>query len=258
VENFARDQAILLKCSREIYRVLISEQRAWHREYVNAQRPDPLLYKIGSVVFARRQVRSNLKRGQVGKLMFQHTGPWTVLEKLHGGSYKIQHNKTNKIDKKHSSDLSPCPRELIPFQPLSGADNSFSQLQKKIKLNPFSEAGIDGYTPLHPWENSNPPQGTSIFAYSEQQQQLDPFPTLAELNDEIDGVHTRYDIGLTNADDPDQNPHITDTFHSEVLEGIDSSIKNIPQPAQTVNNPLPPGGPIKATYQKSIYHHCQI
>jgi hypothetical protein len=248
VENFARDQAILLKCSREIYRVLISEQRAWHREYINAQRPDPLLYKLGSIVFARRQVRSNLQRGQVGKLMFQHTGPWTIIEKLDGGSYKIQHNKSKKIDKKHSSDLSPCPRELIPFQPLSGPDNSFSQLQKQIKPNPFSDAGINGYTPSHPWEPSHkqPQASISIFAYSQQQRQMDPFPTLAELNDEIDGVHTRYDIGLPNADDTDQNPHITDTFHSEVLEGINSSLNNITQPAQADDHPLPPGGPIQS------------
>jgi hypothetical protein len=176
--------------------------------------------------------------------MFQHTGPWTIIEKLDGGSYKIQHNKSKKIDKKHSSDLSPCPRELIPFQPLSGPDNSFSQLQKQIKPNPFSDAGINGYTPSHPWEPSHkqPQASISIFAYSQQQRQMDPFPTLAELNDEIDGVHTRYDIGLPNADDTDQNPHITDTFHSEVLEGINSSLNNIPQPAQADDHPLPPGG----------------
>jgi hypothetical protein len=62
-----------------------------HREYVNSQRPDPLSFQIGDKVFAKRAVKSDKKKGRIGKIMIKHTGPWEIIEKLDGSSYRIRH-----------------------------------------------------------------------------------------------------------------------------------------------------------------------
>jgi hypothetical protein len=75
VQSYAKDQATLLAASRDIARVLLDEHRAWHRELVNASRPNPRIYHIGDAVFARRATCSDAKRGHVAKLMHPMTGP---------------------------------------------------------------------------------------------------------------------------------------------------------------------------------------
>ena len=67
--TFAGEQARLLKCGREIAKELIHQHRAWHREFINQRRPNPRIYSVGDKVFARRAVKSDKRRGLVGKLM---------------------------------------------------------------------------------------------------------------------------------------------------------------------------------------------
>jgi hypothetical protein len=62
-------------------------------------------------------------QGQADKLTYPFTGPWQITAKLHGASYELEHCSTKSKEKKHASDLSPYPIELIPFQPLEGANN---------------------------------------------------------------------------------------------------------------------------------------
>ena len=59
---------------------------------------------------------------------------------------------TSKKRKKHASDLSPYPEELIPFQPVDGADTRYGQLYKPISAHPFKEAGIKGFAPIQPYK----------------------------------------------------------------------------------------------------------
>ena len=89
VENFATEQLKLLTCSREVFRVLIQETRFWHREYINQNRPDTISYDIGDIVFVRREVKSGRNKGRVAKTSYKFNGPWKVIEKLHGASYKL-------------------------------------------------------------------------------------------------------------------------------------------------------------------------
>ena len=63
IQDFATEQEKILSCSREVFRILIQETRAWHREYRNAQKPDPKLYNIGDIVLARKEVKSNMEKG---------------------------------------------------------------------------------------------------------------------------------------------------------------------------------------------------
>ena len=72
-------------------KILVEETRAYHREFINAQRPDPKRYAVGDKVFARRAVRSVAARGIVDKLQFAYTGPWTVTKALDGASYELKH-----------------------------------------------------------------------------------------------------------------------------------------------------------------------
>jgi hypothetical protein len=178
----------LLKSCRDVYKVLIEEHRCMHREYVNARRPDPIIFKINDIVWNRRQIQSNSKRGIVGKLRFKQTGPWKIIEKLSGGSYKLQlQSNPTRTDKKHASELSLFPHKLIPFPQLAGTDNAYSKLHKDFNTDPYSEAGLKGYDEYNlaqTWQLQNP-QMSFAKHLPRTHYTVDPFPTLQELNDEM-------------------------------------------------------------------------
>ena len=73
VTYFASDQAILLSCCHEVARELIHHHRSYHREYINSRRPNPCIYNMGDIVYAKRSVKSNKE---------SFTGPWKVVDKL--------------------------------------------------------------------------------------------------------------------------------------------------------------------------------
>jgi hypothetical protein len=57
-------------------------------------------------------------------------------------------------EKKHATDLAPYQPELIPFQPVDGADTRYGQMCKPIGECPFKEAGITGFIPPTPFKVS--------------------------------------------------------------------------------------------------------
>jgi hypothetical protein len=128
VTSYSCNLATHLLALREVADLLVEEQRAYHHEFINSRQPDPKLYSIGDTVFAHRATQSDAGRGQVDKLIYAFTGPWLITAKLNGASYEIEHVSTKRKEKKHTSDLSPYPAELIAFQPLDGADNQYGQL----------------------------------------------------------------------------------------------------------------------------------
>jgi hypothetical protein len=178
VASYSRELATRLSALREVAGLLVKEQRAYHREFVNLRRPDPMIYSIGNIVFVRRAVRSDVAQGQVDKLSYPFTGPWQIISKLHGASYEIEHCTSKARDKKHASDLSPYPAELIPFRPLDGADNQFGQLYCRFKEHSYREARINGFTPPMPFVVP------TRFLTTDNALQF-TWPTLAELNAEM-------------------------------------------------------------------------
>jgi hypothetical protein len=81
-----------------------------------------------------------------------------------------------KRRKKHTSDLSPYPTELIPFQPVNGPDTQYGQIYKPISAHPFKEAGLKGFSPLQPFKlAANLAQTNQCAAFH--------WPSLSELND---------------------------------------------------------------------------
>ncbi len=102
------------------------KQHEWHWALVNSRHQDPLVYSPGDIVFARRATRSDSARG---KLEYKFTGPWQVVAPLHKGLYLLEpclHPK--RTEKKHAADLTPYPSELIPFEPVDGANMQYGQL----------------------------------------------------------------------------------------------------------------------------------
>jgi hypothetical protein len=153
VESYSRDLATRLSALCDVAHLLIQEQRAYHRELINSCRPDPRTYSIGDVVFARPTVCSNSSKGRVDKLQYAYTGPWQITAILKGASYELKHcSMPTRKDKKHASNLSSYPLELIPFQPVKGSNTCYGQLCKPIKANLFKEAGIDGFKPFSPFK----------------------------------------------------------------------------------------------------------
>jgi hypothetical protein len=115
----------------------------------------------------------------VDKLQYAFTGPWEVKAQSKGASYELEHCEvTCKREKKHASDLSPYPVELIPFLPVNGADNRYGQLYKPIALHPFKEAGIKGFTPPQPFKVPTNLATTGRCAEFH-------WPSLSELNNKI-------------------------------------------------------------------------
>ena len=160
--------------------LLVQEQSSYHRELINAHQTGPRIYAIGDIVFDRRAVKSDAARGNVDKLQYAFTGPWRVTASLPGASYKLEHcDKTLKKEKKHASDLSPHPTELIPFQPVDGADTRYGQIYKPISAHPFKEAGIKGFTPIQPFKVAK-----DVLAQTNQCAAFH-WPSLSELNDDI-------------------------------------------------------------------------
>ncbi|KAL3762115.1 hypothetical protein ACHAWU_001566 [Discostella pseudostelligera] len=182
VQSYSKDLAIRLEACREVAGLLVQEHRAWHRELVNARQPSPRTFTIGDIVFARRTVRSDAKYERVDKLAYAYTGPWKVTAILPGGSYSLAHcNRPSTTQKKHASDLSPYPLQLIPFQPLDGADSRYSTLYKAIIPNPFIEAGITGFDPPQPFQI--PAQFTMVHTSPK----AFIWPMLADFNQEVFG-----------------------------------------------------------------------
>ena len=135
------------------------------------------MYSVGDRVFAKRAVKSDKKRGLVGKLMNEFTGPWVISAKLKGSSYEIKHVEDGAIGKCHAAHLSPYPDQLLPFLPVDGPDNQFGQIHTPIQKDPYKNAGLKGFRPAQPFKlpvaNPDLPSDDEI-----------KFPTLAELNEE--------------------------------------------------------------------------
>ncbi len=153
IASFSRDLATRLFALREDAHLLVQEQQAYHSEFINSRQPDPCIYSVGNVVFAQRAVCSDASKGRIDKLQYTFTGPWRITTILKGALYELEHCSTSNCkDKKHASDLSPYPLELIPFEPVNGSDTRYGQLNKPIQASPYKEAGIKGFKPSLPFK----------------------------------------------------------------------------------------------------------
>jgi hypothetical protein len=157
VNTYLKQIAICLSACCKVAELLVCEHQEWHRALINSHRQDPQVYSPEDVVFACWDICSDASCRCVGKLEYKFTDPWQIVESLHGGSYSIEHClHPKRAEKKHAADLSPYPAELIPFEPVNGADTRYGQLYHPIGANPFKEAGLKGFTPPTPfWVSLN-------------------------------------------------------------------------------------------------------
>ena len=108
-----------------------------------------------------------------------------------------------RTEKKHASDLTPYPSELIPFEPVDGADTRYGQLYRPIGANPFKEAGLKGFEPPAPFRVSQHFLDVGDFKDFR-------WPTLSELNDELDPYPWRNEDERRRvlSDDPPTSPPV--------------------------------------------------
>ncbi len=204
VERYSKQLATHLSACREIAELLVREHRDWHRALVNSCRKDPRVYSPGDIVFARRATCSDASCERVGKLEYKFTGPWRILESLHGGSHSHEHClHPKRTEKKHASDLTPYPPELIPLKPVNGADTHYGQLYHPIGEHPFKDAGLKGFTPPAPFQVAN--LFLDIGDFKDFR-----WPTLLELNDKLDPYPWRDDEERRRfmTDDPPFSPQV--------------------------------------------------
>ncbi len=195
VLSYSHKLATHLAACCQVASVLAEEHRCWHRKLINSRQRDPRIYHEGDIAFARRATRSDAKHGLVDKLQYSFTGRWWIVASLPGGSYELEHVLHQKRrDKKHALALSPSPLKMIPFQPLDGADNRYSQLHKIIRPSPFKEAGLKGF---------DPPQPFAIPSHFVQHGNFKDFhwPTLAKLNDPFPWLNDKKRWLALEADD---------------------------------------------------------
>ena len=93
VVTYSKELATRLSACREVAELLLQEQRAYHRELINARRPNPRVYSIGDIVFAQCAVKSNSAKEQVDKSQYTFTGPWVIKAQLKGALYELEHCK---------------------------------------------------------------------------------------------------------------------------------------------------------------------
>ncbi len=179
VVTYSKELATRLSACCKVAELLVKEQRAYHCKLIIARRPNPWVYSVCDIVFAQRAVKSSSTREQVDKLQYAFTGPWVVKAQLKGSSYELEHcSVAGKWEKKHVANLSPYPVELIPFNPVDGADSRYGQLYKPIALHPIKEAGVEGFTPPKPFKAPAHLATTSHCVEFH-------WPSLSELNDEL-------------------------------------------------------------------------
>ena len=109
--KFADSLTEILTKSREIYSILITEHRAAHREYRNAQIQKPRPFNLGDIVFTNIQVQRKQSHGRVAKLAYVRRGPYKIIQNYPGGSYELSPmtGKSRVTVKKHGSLLYTCP-----------------------------------------------------------------------------------------------------------------------------------------------------
>ena len=90
MKSYAQNLTTLLMKSREIYKVLIEEHRAMHKEIRIDQLRNPRKFNVKDIVFIKVQVQSKKIIGQVKKLTYVKRGPYTIVRDLPSGSYELQ------------------------------------------------------------------------------------------------------------------------------------------------------------------------
>jgi hypothetical protein len=53
VVSYSKDLAAWLSACHLVAELLVEEQRTYHCKYINARWPDPHIYSVGNIVFAR-------------------------------------------------------------------------------------------------------------------------------------------------------------------------------------------------------------
>eukprot|EP00978_Attheya_sp_CCMP212_P040599 scaffold223514_cov79-Attheya_sp.AAC.2 len=94
----------------------------------------------------------------------------------------------------------PCPRNLVPFTPIHGADNAYGQINKQFQQKSYLDTGINGFPPANPFKVHI----TFAQASGISNPNIEPFTLLLELDNELSDQPIIDDICTTDEDQHSQ------------------------------------------------------
>jgi hypothetical protein len=81
VTTYSKDLAMRLTACCAIAELLVKEHCAYHCKFINTNRPNPRVYAIGNIVFARQAVRSEQAAIRLHRTLESHLCPtWRILQ----------------------------------------------------------------------------------------------------------------------------------------------------------------------------------
>ena len=136
--QYLRDVSLESKFAVSILQILIKERREYHQNRHNTKVSKCAL-KIGDVVKAHVQVKSDSNKGIVGKLSYKAKGPFIITADLGFDSYEVQRydDKTSATRKYKSTELYLLPPALFPSSPLDTIDQRYLDSRYAPIVNPL-------------------------------------------------------------------------------------------------------------------------
>ncbi len=215
--DYLRDVSNESHFATTVLQILVEERRERHRNRLNHSATKSSL-KVGDVVKAHVQVKSNASTGTVEKLSYRARGPFVIVQDLGWDTFLVQpYNKPDAATRRYkSSQLYLLPPQLFPSNPLDTLDQRYINYEHAPIVLPLQQAlNIESYNPT--WFSEPPPQ-----------HHITP--------DSIDPLNSIDQVALQ---DHPSIPSISDLLEEEpTLTTIQNYPEPIEEPAPTAN--LPP------------------
>jgi hypothetical protein len=178
--------------AQSVVQILIEERREEFRIRHNKGKTLPQ-FKVGDVVKAHVQVKSNKASGEVEKLSYRARGPFQIVKCNGHNSYEVKrYNEPNSASRKYkATELYLLPPTIFPAEPLDTMDQRFlnyenapivSPLKKAMKVELYNEQFFG--TPPAKSQPSKDAFSTTIDAKASEPHQLS-IPTMAEMHQEL-------------------------------------------------------------------------
>ena len=127
--------------------LLINDRREQHRKRHNSSKT-PCNLKVGDVVTAHVQVKSNSKTGEVSKLSYKARGPFIIVADKGFGTFEVRqyNNPTAPTRLYKGIDLYILPPAIFPSNPIDATDQRYLNYEHAPLASPLKQSlQIDAY-----------------------------------------------------------------------------------------------------------------
>ena len=121
---------------------LIEERREYHRLRNNADKTLTSPFKVGDIVKAHVQVKSDASTGVVGKLSYQARGPYIITKSLGFNSFEVTpyDNPSGQKHKYKGIQLYLLLPALFPSEPLDTTDRQYLNITHTPVVHPLQQS----------------------------------------------------------------------------------------------------------------------